>query len=135
MPRKRPDTFLDERTLQAQRSAGYVEDHPEQQAAATYILNMKTVSALFFELFNLLTTGNAAHSLYVRSDRLEKIERLDRFNYRRGPADDCPVCQLLTGLGDDSPLPRLGGEAICPDHPFPSQATQQEHQEKHHGQF
>lgn len=136
MPRKRPDTFLDERTLQAQRSAGYVEDHPKQQAAATYILNMQTVSALFFELSNLLTTGNAAHSLYVRSDCIEKkIERLDRSNYRQGPADDCPVCQLITGLGDDSPLPRVGGEAIAPKHPCPRAATQQEHQEKHHGQF
>ena len=111
LPRKVPDAFLDLGTLAAQRGAGYVQDHAaEQPAPAVYPLNQQVVSAMMNEVLNWICGWKPfAHSLYQRSDRLT-IERLDRSNYARGPADDCPLCSSLLGTAFENKLPRRGGE-------------------------
>lgn len=119
MPRKVPDAFLDQGVLAAQRQAGYVQEgDPQLPAPAVYPLNLQAVSAMLNEVLNWICGWQPfAHSLYQRSDR-SAVERLDRGNYARGPADDCPLCSSLLGTAFDNRLPRRGG-AVSLSHPIP----------------
>lgn len=104
--RKRPDRFVDKRTLEAQRQAGYIKGEGGLPSPATYMLNAQTASLMVQELLNWICGWQPlAHSVFFRSQPAE-IQRLDRGNYPYGPADDCPLCSFLLGACDTVPLPK-----------------------------
>lgn len=111
-PRSRPEVFLDERTLRAQRAASYVRGVPSSVGdPSLYGLNLAAVGLAVQEFVSWSCGRPVAHSL-VQVLPQTVMQRLELGVFGGRAAEDCPLCHVLLGMASQIDLPAEAPEAL-----------------------